>query len=340
MGGELLIGYLEKPNNQQILCRQYFPSKYGGKPAWLNPQYLPNFKDLNCEYCGILMTFFLQIYAPIDDRDDLFHRAIFVFICIHCSSSIMALRCQLPKNNPYYDINPHQPPIEYNSEIFHDEYSKLNCDICGLPLDIIYHKELNHTLCISQDPKKLILPEYEIIVEFGDDYQSSDNKTDNSDTIEDQDISEEDLNENMEYHESTLLSDYYKKIIHDPDNDLDESEMNAFDKIQDMNVNDYAFDKFINYSKKYKQHVIRYNYGGDILWFSDHSRRQNNVPKCDKCGGDRIFEFQIQPEIIILGHLPSTIDFGIVLIYTCSKNCSSDSTAYTQEYVFIQENPY
>ena len=90
---EVELGFVEVPEDPQLLTSAHFPSKAGGKPAWLDPSFLPTPEDLACGSCGKQMTFLLQIYAPLPvdeanpDGDEL-PRTVFVFMCRnpHCHS--------------------------------------------------------------------------------------------------------------------------------------------------------------------------------------------------------------------------------------------------------------
>ena len=80
--------------------------KVGGKPSWLNPCQLPLPEQLRCKCCSSPMTFLLQIYCPLDDVENAFHRSLYIFVCKkkNCvdSGSIKCLRCQLGRENEYY----------------------------------------------------------------------------------------------------------------------------------------------------------------------------------------------------------------------------------------------
>ena len=68
------LGYLEVPEQWWILHRCYFPSKVGGKPAWLNPEMLPSYEALQCPLCKKQLVFLLQVYAPNEELPISFHR--------------------------------------------------------------------------------------------------------------------------------------------------------------------------------------------------------------------------------------------------------------------------
>lgn len=85
--------------------------KVGGRPIWLNPVDLPDLaKQQTCGVCDSPLSFILQIYSPVDDVEEAFHRALYLFCCRNkdCvdKSSVRCLRAQLPKKNPFYSLDP------------------------------------------------------------------------------------------------------------------------------------------------------------------------------------------------------------------------------------------
>ncbi len=77
---EVVLGFLEEAESWQLLSNQ-FPSKVGGRPAWLSQVDLPAVSELQCEKCKRPTVFLLQVYAPITEYDRCFHRTLFVFCC-------------------------------------------------------------------------------------------------------------------------------------------------------------------------------------------------------------------------------------------------------------------
>ena len=53
----------------------------GGRPRWLNPMSIPSAKQMECEACAMPLTFLVQIYCPLDEIPDAFHRSLYVFCC-------------------------------------------------------------------------------------------------------------------------------------------------------------------------------------------------------------------------------------------------------------------
>ncbi len=73
---EVVLGFLEEAESWQLLSNQ-FPSKVGGRPAWLSQVDLPAVSELQCEKCKRPTVFLLQVYAPITEYDRCFHRTLF-----------------------------------------------------------------------------------------------------------------------------------------------------------------------------------------------------------------------------------------------------------------------
>lgn len=80
MEEEIDIGFAEECENKHFLTNTYFPSKLGGKPAWLHLGQLPTSETLKCSKCNNPKSFLCQIYAPFDDEHN-FHRTLYVFVC-------------------------------------------------------------------------------------------------------------------------------------------------------------------------------------------------------------------------------------------------------------------
>ena len=105
---EVELGFMEEAEDPEQLTTPHFPSKVGGKPAWLDNARLPRSEDTECGACRKPMTFLLQVYAPVPVDDSAapegaeYHRTMFVFMCknpgchsIGLSKSFKVLRCQL-----------------------------------------------------------------------------------------------------------------------------------------------------------------------------------------------------------------------------------------------------
>lgn len=74
------LGFAESAPAWRLRSEQ-FPSKVGGRPAWLGAAGLPGPRALACALCSRPLSFLLQVYAPLPGRADAFHRGIFLFCC-------------------------------------------------------------------------------------------------------------------------------------------------------------------------------------------------------------------------------------------------------------------
>ncbi|KDD72138.1 hypothetical protein H632_c3806p0, partial [Helicosporidium sp. ATCC 50920] len=75
-----VLGFVEQPLKRQSLLRHRFPSKVGGRPAWLDPMQLPSPDQVVSVPDGRPLSFLLQVYAPVSEVESAFHRSIFLFI--------------------------------------------------------------------------------------------------------------------------------------------------------------------------------------------------------------------------------------------------------------------
>ncbi|GAB0091503.1 programmed cell death protein 2-like [Sergentomyia squamirostris] len=101
---------------------------------------------------------------------------------------------------------------------------------------------------------------------------------------------------------------------------------------------DLMFHAFITRIQENPGQILRYSRNTVPLLIS---YLKESIPKCGYCGSDLICEVQILPTII--PHLqlencdPAPIEFGNVLIYTCSKNCWDTPEKMRIETVIVQQ---
>ncbi|KAG9301675.1 hypothetical protein G9A89_016746 [Geosiphon pyriformis] len=115
------LGFAEP--SEYPLTADTFPSKIGGKPAWLNPRYILSAEEVTCGVCKSPMILLAQLYAPKDHPSQAYHRMIYVFCCkkgsCHKTSwqkSLKVFRSQLPKKNPYWPSLPSTPQKKESGE--------------------------------------------------------------------------------------------------------------------------------------------------------------------------------------------------------------------------------
>ncbi len=131
------LGFVQKCADCAKLRSHYFPSKVGGKPAWLVLLNLPKTNELCCLNCGKPCVFLLQVYSPNNSREDCFHRTVLIFVCRESGCSVAknnfrVFRCQLARENEFYSS---QAPDENNTKLtdsFDSGVIKAQlCVVCG-----------------------------------------------------------------------------------------------------------------------------------------------------------------------------------------------------------------
>ncbi|KAL2750103.1 programmed cell death protein 2-like isoform X2 [Vespula maculifrons] len=336
------LGFVEKCEPWRLESR-FFPSKVGGRPAWLNLKNIPRKEDLECEYCRRPCIFLCQIYAPYEEDNDAFHRTLYVFICKDPSccktnenGNLKVLRSQLNRFNPFY---PSEPPVEeenWKTDISIDTWCK-TCCVCGIAAPnhcskckIVnyccrdhqiydwkqYHKHnCGNNVNISNS---FLFPEYELVIE-----------TEESTNEDDEDCSEVEEKEMAKYKSMTQLKETGFFQTEKDTEDL--SKMANADE-------DEVFALFRTRTEQNPEQVLRYERNGQILYISGNTKIKD-VPKCSLCGTERQFEFQIMPQLLNFFNYKdviNSIDWGILVIFTCKKSCMPKEE-YAMEYIWKQD---
>ena len=66
---------------------------------------------------------------------------------------------------------------------------------------------------------------------------------------------------------------------------------------------------------------------------------EKDVPVCDNCGGKRLFEFQVMPQMLhILKQGVKDLDWGILAVFSCEKSCGDGNNEYFEEFIHYQSS--
>ncbi|XP_071963234.1 programmed cell death protein 2-like [Antedon mediterranea] len=336
------LGFVEKADSWR-LSSHFFPSKVGGKPAWLALKDLPGCERASCPICRDPCIFLLQIYSPVSEDSRCFHRSIYVFCCKHpgCHTKVnnskipfVVFRNQLPRINEFYSSEPPADEIPDGSEPAVQQFETSVCEVChgnatkkcskcklisycSRGHQVFHWKRGHREVCgtesgesVSQkQTKSLLFPEYEIVMETEE--RKPKTKPD-----------EQKLNSEQMANEEGKKTEY----------DEDELEEMAYGE------EDKQFRKFKDIIEIEPEQILRYQRSGQPLWVSSENQpTEVDIPKCT-CGADRLFEFQILPQLLTYMDVDSvgdSIDWGTLLIYTCSKNCN-EGPAYKSEFLWKQ----
>ncbi|KAF7254321.1 Programmed cell death protein 2 [Varanus komodoensis] len=347
------LGFVESAAAWRLRSEQ-FPCKVGGRPAWLGEAALPGPEKLRCGVCGRPCAFLLQLYAPSPARPDAFHRSLFLFGCRQPAcyrpagpspGCLRVFRNQLPRKNDTYSFDPppEEPPLEEPPSVsLQLKCGAKLCRVCGClgpktcsKCHKVHYCSKDHQLldwkaghkasCMQPDKPNVMIPdhnflfpEYEIVREPEEADSSSVSEREN-----------EDLEKNEE---STFADNTYETS-----ESLDENFLEAMAKHETQD--DKFFQKFKEKISLEPEQVIRYCRDGEgPIWISgENIPEETDIPNC-LCGGKRVFEFQVMPQL--LNHLKvdslgESIDWGTLAIYTCADSCNFGSQ-YTEEFIWKQ----
>nr|KAG5696697.1 hypothetical protein BaRGS_012066 [Batillaria attramentaria] len=111
----------------------------------------------------------------------------------------------------------------------------------------------------------------------------------------------------------------------------------------DVRHGDKTCHKFITKMQLFPQQCIRYKWSGSPLFISQPAGGKVPVDKCPSCGSVRKFELQLVPPLIPLlkltGESDPAVEFGTVLVYTCSTSCWQQTDTWKEECVVLQQDP-
>lgn len=326
------LGFAETCESWELESR-LFPSKLGGKPAWLDLKNLPKPEDLQCGVCKGQLLFLCQIYAPYEDDDDNFHRTVYVFVCkegnccrANSAENLKVFRSNLRRENEFY---PSVAPKDGPDPMFSLPNWLTLCNLCGC---------FGEKHCSKCKTAVYCCREHQIL-----DWKERHKHNCCSDV-------------NVEGNSNYLFAEFIIALDTEEKQErviCEEEEMEAFKKLEaegktgtlkelsDKEIEAHAdikIDKAFSHFKKQistnPDQIIRYDRGGKPLLIAKHPKPEE-IPPCQYCGGDRQFEFQIMPQMLSV--LKETkLDWGVLLVYTCKNSCSS-SRGYKGEFIFKQD---
>jgi len=342
------LGFAEKCEDDFRMLGISYPSKLGGKPAWLRWDSLLTESQARCNNCDTILHFLCQIYVPTDIEEKHYHRTLYVFCCSNgkCYSSkkqcVKVFRSlQEESEDDLTEDDLDKKAEEELRKIFESKQALWTlCEVCSLngnkkcslchdtyycskehqAFDWKFNKHKKNckdrgTIDIISTKNKFLFDEYEIVIE------EEPKKKENS------------KNNNIGGIDESRL----KELMSDGKQDLDKELEKEFNKAT-ANTRDEYFEKFKKRINREPDQIIRYDLGGIPLWVSSEKIPfDKDIPKCS-CGSKRQYEFQILPQMLNYLGIETTvdsIDWGTLCIYTCINNCNE--TAYHEEFVWKQD---
>eukprot|EP01138_Halocafeteria_seosinensis_P016340 gb/GECG01016671.1/.p1 GENE.gb/GECG01016671.1/~~gb/GECG01016671.1/.p1 ORF type:complete len:424 (+),score=55.19 gb/GECG01016671.1/:1-1272(+) len=343
--------------------------KIGGRPIWLDTNHVPDKDALTCDRCDKQMLFLMQIYAPLDEAEvghsDAFHRMLYVFVCQQSScvgeGSVLVLRCQLPQENDFFPSK----ASECHDDVLLPQLRRglRLCRVCGCASggesyfceqhrSCGEHTSIAGFFCLRDAMYRYsaVLPEFEVVTEPEPPF------------VERKEFVR------LKYQSADDIACTSQVNITDDDPDISSLTQ---EELLDATGAKMGADESMRYFNERisiePEQVVRYCRWKNavILWAGYEGRpclKQCSIdsaaqgvdnctecPACPYCGQERKFEFQIMPQTISFvvdafehpriseqtTSLPD-LDFGTIVVYTCTGSCIAGAKGYKKEYAWTQ----
>jgi len=352
------LGFAEKCEQKVYLSSLFYPSKLGGRPAWLRWDSLPKPEKLQCGNCGEQMVLLCQIYVPMDLPVDQgsppqpYHRTLYLFCCRNgpCSkvSNFVKVfrteKLQLPSDPNYDDADLDEAElIELHNQL---EKPHNLCNLCGC---------LGDKVCSSCHEVRYCSRQHQAVDWKFRHKKECNNNNDLIHRMENVHVDDNGRYGNKRKH-PLLFNEYEIVIEEEPpapkikvnvqeeypeacqptDKKLEKDLL----KLQNQK-SDETFANFRERIDREPEQIIRYNLGKTPLWVSGTDvPTPGDIPRCLQCGCERQFEFQVLPQALNYLGVETTVDsmdFGTLCVYTCKGNCVQGDEVYKEEYVWKQD---
>lgn len=162
---------------------------------------------------------------------------------------------------------------------------------------------------------------------------------------------EPDSREAANEYEAKLMAEFEKnkdkKEEDEDDMDMDVTQRELNDALGHTKDQDPQYVRFLTRVALAKDQVLRYSRWEEeaVLWVHSEGMHSGDVPPCERCGGERKFEFQVLPQLLnylgvdhqsSLGDISSrSCEWGTLAVYTCAKSCPLE-TQCAQEFLHYQ----
>ena len=332
------LGFFEQDYEPwEVECR-YFPSKVGGRPAWLDLKDLPSVSEMECPQCQQPRKFLLQVYAPDNKVSEAFHRTIFLFICTTNAcwteadrSPVLVLRSQLGRDNDYYPSSAPEEGGLWRPDLVAGVFTSV-CAVCGARGESRCGQCRAVSYC-GQAHQKL-------------DWRSGGHKArcgQSSQPAQPSPVSwclREgllDMEEEPDTVEDTRDMDKYEEMAAMAGSGS-LADCEGLEDVEREQVEDRLCERFRARVSRAPAQVVRYERGGQPLLCTASPALQP-PPGCQQCGGERTLEFQVMPQLLTeLGLGLDTcqgLDWGSLYVYTCEASCPI-AGGYYREHVQIR----
>ncbi|KAG6620795.1 Programmed cell death protein 2 [Phytophthora cinnamomi] len=340
----------------------------GGRPSWLCPSAtgVPSSAQLSCAECGAPLSFLLQIYCPLDEQADAFHRSLYVFVCRAAGCSRQgdgkAFRLQLPRDNAFYaaeggatQLKAVGDPVDLCALC--GQRATLTCSACHVAQYCSKAHQKDHWTAGGHKYTCAQCLETHALVE-ADDAREQVIAKGSKWLFPEQDLEidhEPDSREAANEYEAKLMAEFEKNKEagekaaegEEDDMDLDVTQRELNEALGHTKDQDPQYVRFLTRVALAKDQVLRYSRWENeaVLWVHSEGMHTGDVPPCDRCGGERKFEFQVLPQLLnylgvdqqsSLGDISSrSCEWGTLAVYTCAKSCPLEAEC-AQEFLHYQ----
>jgi len=336
-------------------------TKVGGSPAFLHEA--PPTTLLTCTICGSTMDYLLQAYSPLYDVCPSHERVIHLFVCSRrgCSSNNggwIALRShiEVPVDNIEM-VEPHND---------HDD--TINANNWGINTNIANDDEANENDDWGMGNEWNIEENLDLDNMIDNNNNSfQDNHNQKKKKKKKKKKKEKAVKDEVVIDDKGSFEAHYMFVEKEPSKE--EAEVSVADDIQlnSLHVSDGSegeewheeyedednrhLVKFMKRISRSPEQCLRYCFGGTPLLMIKDDEIAQKIPVCSYCGSKRVFEMQVLSALLyFLKHTQQNkssdrqsesnnqtkLDFGTVVVYTCSQSCVDSKRNYFQEFVYIQ----
>lgn len=342
-GQQVLLGFKDAPLEQHVSSWEV--SKIGGLPD--SPSQV-TLAIPTCPLCSAALCQVTQVYCPLEGS--VFHRVIHVFACCkkECwgkQESWVALRSQCIHE-------PEPPPAE--GSLFQQE-NLTATDWCedadNWGADEALVKQLPSSTAEAHAETCPVMTQDRDCTSQLQKLSLAD-RSDNTFcggfafcpyyiSVADEEECGSDSNLDHAQH---LLKDYERREglpQDEAESCTGKGEREKYEK-HNLRSHDVVFYKFLKKIAPCRQQIIRYSWNGKPLYMSP-IEMGFQPPPCARCGGRRVFEFQLMPALVSMLRGTTSdvsLEFGTVLVFSCERSCwTSCDQSPAQEYCFVQEDP-
>ena len=351
----------------ELLTSAFFPSKVGGRPAWLAQ---PGPSRVECPSCHDVLSFAFQVYAP-GDGADAFHRTLFFFVCTKESclqkavgGGVRVLRSQLARANDFYSAEPpdYDGVADASAPEDADKAASARVTTEG------------DTPCPWLECEMVIEEEEPVETDNGGDASTRDRAlSDESEDGEEDgdgdgdadapvaDITDDDVGEVDDEKVQAMLDEYRERVAKDGPAVTNQMELKDLEEAMadaQGDRRDVHFAEFTRATRSDPDQVVRYGRtvdGWRPIWVTDKGRLQlseddasaagtvvrHEVSPCPRCGEARKVEMQVLPQMLHFMRPAAgasgldDVDWATIVLFSCPADCDVDG-AYVDEWVFIQ----